>query len=132
MAKQIFVNLPVRDLQRSVSFFTSLGFRFDPRYTNENATCMIVAENIYVMLLVDSFFQTFTRKPLCDATQATEVLVCLACDSRAEVDELIRKALTAGGILAREPQEYDFMYGQSFEDPDGHIWELLYMEPGTP
>jgi len=131
LAKQIFVNLPVQDLQRSVSFFTGLGFRFDSRYTDENATCMIVAENIYVMLLVDSFFQTFTRKPLCDATQATEVLLCLPCDSRAEVDELMRKALTAGGALAREPQEDDLMYGQSFEDPDGHIWELIYMEPGA-
>ncbi|MEW6765763.1 MAG: VOC family protein [Pseudomonadota bacterium] len=129
MTRQIFVNLPVKDLQRSVAFFTSLGFEFDPRYTDENATCMIVAEDIYVMLLVESFFQTFTRKPLCDAIKATEVLVCLACDSRTEVDEMLVKALDAGGILAHEAMEEDFMYGQSFEDLDGHIWELIYMEP---
>ncbi len=129
MTRQIFVNLPVKDLQRSVTFFSSLGFEFDPRYTDENATCMIVAEDIYVMLLVESFFQTFTRKPLCDATKATEVLVCLACDSRTEVDEMLAWALDAGGILAHEAMEEDFMYGQSFEDLDGHIWELIYMEP---
>lgn len=129
MTRQIFINLPVKDLQRSVAFFSSLGFEFDPRHTDENATCMIVAEDIYVMLLVESFFQTFTRKPLCDATKATEVLVCLACDSRTEVDEMLARALDAGGILAHEAMEEDFIYGQSFEDLDGHIWELVYMEP---
>jgi predicted lactoylglutathione lyase len=129
MAKQIFVNLPVSDLQRSIAFFTSLGFTFDANFTNENATCMIVGENIFVMLLVESFFRTFTTKDLCDARKSTEVLVCLSCESRAEVDALVAKAVAAGGSAPRSAQEHGFMYGHGFEDPDGHIWELVYMQP---
>jgi hypothetical protein len=128
MAKQIFVNLPVKDLQRSVAFFSWLGFTFDPKFTDENATCMIIGENIFVMLLVESFFKTFTTKDLCDATKKTEVLVCLSCDSRAEVDDLVARALSAGGTAPRKPQDHGFMYGHGFEDLDGHIWELIYME----
>ena len=97
MTKQIFVNLPVKDLNRSVAFFTKLGFKFDPKFTDENATCMIVGENIYVMLLLEKFFKTFTTKELCDAKKSTEVLVCLSCDSRSEVDDLVVKAVAAGG-----------------------------------
>jgi hypothetical protein len=128
MAKQIFVNFPVKDLQRSVAFFSWLGFTFDPKFTDENATCMIIGENIFVMLLVESFFKTFTTKDLCDATKKTEVLVCLSCDSRAEVDDLVARALSAGGTAPRKPQDHGFMYGHGFEDLDGHIWELIYME----
>jgi hypothetical protein len=128
MAKQIFVNLPVKDLHRSVAFFSWLGFTFDPKFTDENATCMIIGENIFVMLLVESFFKTFTTKDLCDATKKTEVLVCLSCDSRAEVDDLVARALSAGGTAPRKPQDHGFMYGHGFEDLDGHIWELIYME----
>jgi hypothetical protein len=128
MAKQIFVNLPVKDLQRSVTFFTSLGFSFDPKFTDENATCMIVGDNIFVMLLVEKFFKTFTTKELCDAKKNTEVLVCLSCDSRSQVDELVAKALSAGGMAPRKPQDHGFMYGHGFEDLDGHIWELIHME----
>jgi predicted lactoylglutathione lyase len=131
MAKQIFVNLPVKDLQRSVTFFSRLGFDFDPKFTDENATCMIVGDNIFVMLLVEKFFRTFTAKPLCDATKNTEVLVCLSCDSRAQVDELVAKAVAAGGTTPRKAQDHGFMYGHGFEDLDGHIWELMYMEPGA-
>ena len=105
MATQIFVNLPVKDLPRSVAFFTRLGFTFNPRFTDHNATCMIVGENIFVMLLVESFFKTFTKKALCDATRSTEVLVCLSCESRAEVDALVKKALAAGGASPRPPQD---------------------------
>src|SRR5215217_5126688 len=128
MAKQIFVNLPVKDLQRSIAFFTSLGFTFDPKFTNDNATCMIVGENIFVMLLVESFFSNFTAKPISDATKTTEVLVCISCESRTEVDELVAKARAAGGAVPRQPQDHGFMYGHGFEDVDGHIRELVYME----
>jgi uncharacterized protein len=131
MTTQIYVNLPVKNLNPTVEFFTKLGFTFNPQFTNENATCMIVGENIFVMLLVEKFFQTFTAKPICDATKSTEVLVCLSCESRAEVDEMVRKAIAAGGTSPRKPQDHGFMYGHGFEDLDGHIWELIYMEPSA-
>jgi uncharacterized protein len=135
MAKQIFVNLPVKDLDRSVAFFTALGFTFNPMFTDENATCMIVAGDIYVMLLVQPFFQTFTPKPLCDAHAQTEVLVCLGVENRAEVDDLVAKALAAGGKTPNPAKDYGFMYQHGFEDLDGHLWELAYMDlaafPGT-
>ncbi len=127
--RQIYVNLPVKDLKRSVDFFTRLGFSFDPRFTDENATCMIVADNIYVMLLTEQFFQTYTGKAVCDTAKSNEGLVALACDSREEVDELVRKALAAGGRAPRAPRDMDHMYGHDFEDLDGHIWGLFYMEP---
>jgi predicted lactoylglutathione lyase len=131
MATQIFVNLPVKDLQRSVAFFRSLGFEFDPKFTNDQATCMMVGENIFVMLLVENFFKTFTEKAICDATKSTEVLVCLSCESRAKVDELVARAITAGGRAPRKPQDHGFMYGHGFEDLDGHTWELIHMQPGS-
>jgi uncharacterized protein len=129
MARQIYVNLPVKDLKRTMDFFGRLGFRFNPKFTNDKAACMIVGENIFVMLLVESFFKTFTKKEICDATRSTEVLVCLSCDSRAQVDDYVAKAIEAGGAIPRAPQDYGFMYGHAFEDLDGHIWELTYMEP---
>src|SRR5918992_4139613 len=116
MATQIFVNLPVKDLKRSVEFFTKLDYKFDPQFTDENATCMIVGENIFVMLLVESFFKTFTTKELCDATSSTEVLVCLSADSRAKVDELVGAAVAAGGTTPMESKDYGFMYQHGFED----------------
>lgn len=131
MATQIFVNLAVKDLKRSVAFFTSLGYKFDPRFTDENATCMIVAENIFVMLLVESFFRTFTKKALCDATRSTEVLVCLSCESRDKVNDLVAKALAAGGSAPNDSKDHGFMYQHGFEDLDGHLWELVYMEPAA-
>jgi uncharacterized protein len=129
MATQIFVNLPIKNLNKSVAFFTALGFTFNAKFTDENATCMIVDENIFVMLLVESFFKTFTAKEICDAKKSTEVLVCLSCDSRQKVDELVGKAVAAGGSAPRKPQDHVFMYQHGFEDIDGHIWELVYMEP---
>ena len=131
MSKQIYVNLPVKDLQRSVAFFSRLGFSFEPRFTDENATCMIVGDNIFVMLLVETVFKTFTTKELCDTTKSTEVLVCISCDSRAQVDTLVAQAVSAGGTAPRKPQDHGFMYGHGFEDLDGHIWELIYMEPSA-
>lgn len=131
MAMQIFVNLPVKDLKRSVEFFTKLGYTFDPQFTDENATCMIVGENIFVMLLVESFFKTFTKKELCDATRNTEVIVCLSSDSRASANELVAKAVAAGGTTPNDSKDYGFMYQHGFQDIDGHLWELIYTEPTT-
>ena len=129
MHKQIFVNLPVGDLPRSKAFFESLGLAFNPQFTNDQGACLVVGENIYAMLLVKDFFRTFTGKPLVDATRSTEVLVCLSCESRAEVDELVARAVQAGGTAPRKPQDHGFMYGHGFEDLDGHIWELMHMDP---
>ncbi|WP_148714009.1 VOC family protein [Chitinolyticbacter meiyuanensis] len=128
MSRQIFVNLPVRDLPRTKEFFAALGFEYNAQFTNEQAACMVVSNDIYVMLLVEEFFKTFTAKKLVDAHSATEVLVCLSCDSRSEVDALVAKAVAAGGKIPRPPQDYGFMYGHAFEDLDGHIWELAYMD----
>ena len=128
MSKQIFVNLPVKALHQSIDFFTRLGFLFDPQFTDETAACMIVGRDSFVMLLTAAKFQTFTPKTLCDTTQFTEVLVCLTCDSRQAVDELVRKAVAAGGATYNEPQDDGFMYGHGFQDLDGHLWELVWME----
>ena len=128
MHKQIFVNLPVADLPRSRAFFESLGLRFEPKFSNEQGACLVVGDNIFAMLLVNDFFRTFTAKPIADATLSTEVLVCLSCESREEVDALIKKALAAGGTAPRAPQDHGFMYGHAFEDLDGHVWELMWMD----
>ncbi|MDZ4774144.1 MAG: VOC family protein [Planctomycetota bacterium] len=126
---QIYVNLAVRDLKRSIDFFTGLGFSFNAKFTDENATCMVVAENIYVMLLVESFFKTFTKKPLCDAHKSTEVLVALSCESRARVDDLVAKAVARGAKTPNKPNDHGFMYQHGFEDLDGHMWEVFHMNP---
>lgn len=130
MHQQIFVNLPVNDLPRSMAFFKSLGLTFNDQFTNEQGACMVIGENIHAMLLVKDFFKTFTAKPVADARETTEVLVCISCSSRAEVDELVAKAVAAGGSAPRQPQDHGFMYGHGFEDLDGHIWELVHMVPG--
>ena len=129
MNTQIFVNLPVKNLSESMEFFRKLGFTFNPQFTEETAACMIVAENIFVMLLTEEKFKTFTPKEICDATKSTEVLVCLSCESREKVDDMVRKAVAAGGITYNEPQDHGFMYGHGFQDLDGHIWEVMFMEP---
>jgi len=125
------VNLPVMNLNRSVGFFTKLGYTFNPQFTDATAACMIVAEDIFVMLLTEEKFRTFTPKEICDATKSTEVLVCLSCESREKVDEMVRKAVASGGTTYNDPQDYGFMYGHGFQDLDGHIWELICMEPGA-
>jgi len=127
----LFVNLPVKDLDRPVEFFTSLGFSFDPRFTDETATQMIVSDDAFVMLLVEDRFKDFTKKPLADATKQTEVIMALSADSREGVDELADKALAAGGSPANEPLEMGFMYGRSFNDLDGHLWEVVWMDPAA-
>ena len=131
MSRQIFVNLPVKDLNRSVAFFTELGFSFDPVFTDENATSMIISDDAFVMLLVEDFFQGFTKKEVCDAATHTEAIVALSAESREEVDELVSKALAAGGKPANDLVDEGFMYGHSFQDLDGHLWELMYMDPGV-
>ncbi|MBD1851459.1 VOC family protein [Leptolyngbya sp. FACHB-711] len=131
MSTQIFVNLPVKNLKQSIEFFTQLGFQFNPEFTDETATCMIVSENIFVMLLTHEKFKTFTPNAICDATQSTEVLVCLSAQSRAKIDEMVRQAVAFGGTTYKEPQDHGFMYGHGFQDLDGHIWELVYMEPSA-
>ena len=131
MATKIFVNLAVKNLDRSVAFFTRLGFTFNPQFTDETATCMIVSDDIFVMLLTEAKFRTFTPKELCDATKSTEVLVCLSRESRAAVDEMVRGAVGAGGTTYSDPQDHGFMYAHGFQDLDGHIWELIFMEPGA-
>ena len=128
MAIKIFVNLPVKDLTRSVEFFSRLGFGFDEQFTDETATCMIVSDDIFVMLLTEEKFQTFTPKKISDAGKFTEVLVCLSLESRANVEEMVAKAVAGGGSTYNEPQDHGFMYAHGFQDLDGHIWELIYME----
>ena len=131
MARKIFVNLPIKDMKRSQEFFKALGFTFNPQFTNEQGACMVISEDIFTMLLVEPFFQSFIKKPISDAKKSTEVLVCLSCDSRAEVDEMVRKALAAGGTAPNAPQDHGFMYSHGFEDLDGHVWELAWMDPAA-
>lgn len=131
MNTRIFVNLPVRKLSKSMAFFRKLGFTFNPRFTDETAACMIVSEDIFVMLLTKEKFRTFTPNEICDAKKSTEVLVCLTRESRDAVDKMVRKAVAAGGSTFRDPQDYGFMYEHGFQDLDGHIWELICMEPGA-
>jgi hypothetical protein len=128
MPRKIFVNLPVSDLARSVEFFTKLGYTFDPRFTDETATCMVISEDIFAMLITQKRFGDFTDKPIADAKHATEVLVALSCDSREEVDRLMRTAFAAGARRYKEPKDHGFMYEWGFEDLDGHIWEHMWMD----
>ena len=132
MHKQIFVNLAVNDLPRSKAFFEALGLHFNPTFSNDQGACLVLGENLHAMLLVKDFIKTFTSKPLVDAKVATEVLVCLSCENRAEVDTLVTKALAAGGTAPRAPQDHGFMYAHGFEDLDGHIWELVFMQAQPP
>ncbi len=131
MGTKIFVNLPVKDLEKSIAFFTRLGFKFNPQFTDDTATCMIVSEDIFVMLLTEAKFKTFTPKAICDATKSTEVLVALAIESREKVDQMVRTAVAAGATTYAEPKDYGFMYQHGFQDLDGHIWEVFYMAPSA-
>ena len=128
VAKQIFVNLPVKDLGKTIEFFKKLGFEFNPQFTDENATCMVVNDNIFVMLLVEKFFKTFTQKEICDTTKNTEVIVALSTESREKVDQMLDNVIKAGGKESRKPQDHGWMYGRSFEDLNGHLWEIIYMD----
>ena len=129
MATKIFLNLPVRDLDRSVAFFTGLGYGFNPDFTDETATSMIVSDDIYVMLLTEAKFREFTPKEVCDTSRSAEVLIALSVDSREAVDDMVRKAVAGGGTTYNEPQDHGFMYAHGFQDLDGHIWEVIWMDP---
>lgn len=129
--QQIFVNLPIQNMERSQAFFRSLGYDFNPQFTNDQGAALVLGENLFAMLLVEPFFQTFTKKTIVDAKKNVEVLVCLSCSSRAEVDALVQKARDAGGSVPNAPQDHGFMYSHSFEDLDGHVWELVYMDPNA-
>jgi predicted lactoylglutathione lyase len=132
MARQIFVNLPIKNMEKSQAFFGQLGFTFNPQFTNEQGACMVIAEDsIYVMLLVEPFFQTFITKSIADATKNTEVLICISCESRAEVDHMVKTAMAAGGKAHNQPQDHGFMYMHGFEDLDGHIWEVMWLDPSA-
>lgn len=129
MINKIFVNLPVKDLKRSMSFFSDLGFTFNKQFTDENAACLIITDEIYAMLLLEKFFKTFIKKEIADSMKFTEAILALNTESRAEVDSLVAKALAAGAKEYREPEDHGWMYGRSFEDLDGHLWEVGYMDP---
>ena len=130
-SRKIFVNLAVRDLKKSMDFFGKLGFEFNPQFTDDKAACMVFSEDAYAMLLTEPFFKTFTKREICDTATHTEGLFALSCENRAEVDELVNKALAAGGKNAMPPQDHGFMYGSSFYDLDGHHWEVLWMDPAA-
>ncbi|MFE4426523.1 VOC family protein [Peribacillus butanolivorans] len=127
-AEKIFVNLPVKDLNASIEFFTKVGFGFNEQMTNENATCVVISETIYVMLLVEDYFKTFTKREIPDTAKSTEAIVALSVKSKGEVDEIVNKALDAGGKPFNEAIDHGFMYGWSFQDIDGHLWEIFYMD----
>ncbi|KYF49980.1 glyoxalase [Sorangium cellulosum] len=130
-SRMLFVNLPIRDLKRSVEFFTKLGFSFNPQFTDDKATCMIVSEQAFVMLLVEERFKDFTKKQICDTATSTEGIFALSAGSRAEVDELVNTAIASGGTEAGEPSDMGFMYFRRFYDLDGHHWEVMHMDPSA-
>ena len=128
MPKHIYVNLHVKDLERSIAFFTKLGYAFNPQFTDEKAACLIISDTIFVMLLVEPFFESFTKKPVCDTSNSIEAIMGLSTESREAVDEIVEKAIAAGGISPNPPYDHDFMYGRGFTDLDGHQWEYMFME----
>jgi len=129
--RKIFVNVAVKDLKKSMDFFSQLGFTFNPKFTDQNAACMILSAEGYVMLLSEPFFKNFTTREMCDTTRQNEALLALSCESRAEVDEMVKTALANGGKPAMDPQDHGFMYAWSFYDIDGHHWEVLWMDPAA-
>ena len=129
MAKRIFVNLPVKDLKRSMDFFQKLGFTFNLQFTDEKAACLVINDpHIYAMLLTEDYFKTFTKKKIADASKSTEVLIAIDAESRQQVDELVKKAKEAGGAIYADAKDHGWMYQHSFADPDGHQWELIYID----
>ncbi|ELS56815.1 VOC family protein [Streptomyces viridochromogenes] len=129
--QMIFVNLPVNDLDASKKFFTELGYSINPQFSDENAASVVISDTIVAMLLTKPFYSTFTKKEIADATRTSEVLICLSAESREKVDELVEKAVAAGGTASDQVQEMDFMYGRSFDDLDGHTWEVMWMDPSA-
>jgi hypothetical protein len=132
MGTKIFVNLPVKNLERSIEFFSKLGYKFNPQFTDDTAACIVISETIFVMLLTHSKFRDFTPKSICDTSKSAEVLLCLSCESRLQVEDLVAKAVAAGGTIYANPKDYGFMYQHSFADLDGHQWELIHMNAMPP
>lgn len=132
MHSEIYVNLPVKDLKRSVDFFSKLGYTFNQQFTDHNATCMELGGNLYVMLLTEKFFSSFTSKGIADTSKSTEVLTCVSCSSKQQVDDLVAKARAAGAKVPRTAQDHGFMYAHGYEDLDGHTWELIHMSGKPP
>lgn len=128
MNTKIFVNLAVKDLPASRIFFEKLGYTFNPQFSDDTAACLVISEEIYAMLLTHNKIKIFTKKEIADATKTTEVLLALSADSREAVDAMMEKVFAAGGKETRKPEDYGWMYGRSFEDPDGHIWEVFWMD----
>ncbi|MDX3586436.1 VOC family protein [Streptomyces europaeiscabiei] len=129
--QMIFVNLPVNDLDASKKFFTELGYALNPQFSDENAASVVISDTIVAMLLTKPFYASFTKKEIADATKTSEVMLCLSAESRAKVDELVEKAVAAGGTASEKIQEMDFMYGRAFDDLDGHTWEVVWMDPAA-
>ncbi|MGW7366579.1 VOC family protein [Streptomyces sp. NPDC054841] len=129
MSQMIFVNLPVKDLEKSKAFWSKLGYSFNPQFSDEKTACLVFSDTIFAMLLTEPRFKDFTKKDIADAAATTEAIIALSAESREKVDELADAALGAGGSPANEPQDHGFMYGRSFQDPDHHIWEVVWMDP---
>ncbi|WP_432197974.1 VOC family protein [Streptomyces sp. bgisy027] len=129
--QMIFVNLPVNDLDASKKFFTGLGYSINAQFSDENAASVVISDTIVAMLLTKPFYSTFTKKEIADATTTSEVLICLSAESRDKVDELVEKAVTAGGTASDKVQDMGFMYGRAFDDLDGHTWEVVWMDPSA-
>ncbi len=129
--KQIYINLPVGNLQKSIDFFTTLGFTFNPQFTDENAACMVISDEIFVMLLLEEFFKTFTSKEISDTDKNSEVILAITAESRDAVNELVNKAFSAGGKKSKDPEDHGWMYGWGFQDPDGHLWEVFFMDQNS-
>lgn len=130
-ARMVFINLPVRDLKKTMAFFSSLGFEFNPHFTDDNAACMIISDKAFSMLITEPYFRTFTKREPADTTRTSEVLVAVSCTSRDEVQALVKKALDGGASRAMPPQDHGFMYVETFYDLDGHHWEFMWMDPSA-
>lgn len=129
MVTNIFVNLPVKDLNKSMEFFKKLGFTFNKQFTNEKAASLVIGEHMYAMLLTEAFFKTFIKKEIADAVKTTEVITAISVENKSQVDEMVEKAMAAGAVKYKDADDYGFMYSRSFQDLDGHLWEVFYMEP---
>lgn len=128
MTRRIFINLPVKDLNKSKKFFTGLGFSFNPQFTDEKAACLVIGENIFAMLLAEPFFKSFSGRKITNTAKSSEVMLAIDADSREKVDEMVRKAVDSGGSVYNPPENHGWMYGHSFTDPDGHQWEVMHID----
>jgi predicted lactoylglutathione lyase len=128
MATKIFVNLPVKDLKQSMNFFSSMGYAFNPQFTDDKAACLVISEDIYSMLLVEPFFKSFSSLEIADTSKVNEAIICLSADSKEEVNTLVDKAVKAGAKEPKPVQDQGFMYSRGFSDLDGHMWEVMFMD----